>query len=79
MPVPEDNPLTAEKVNHKLFFDKRLSRDKFMSCATCHNPERAFTHGLEVSVGVFGRKGPRNVPTFINRGYELFELVTVEF
>ena len=81
MPVPEDNPLTAEKValGRKLFFDKRLSRDNSMSCGTCHNPERAFTDGLEVSVGVFGRKRPRSVPTLINRGYELFELVTVEF
>jgi len=71
MPVPEDNPLTAEKValGRKLFFDKRLSRDKTMSCATCHDPQRAFTDGHAVSVGVFGRKGPRNVPTLINRGY----------
>ena len=71
MPVPEDNPLTAEKVaiGRKLFFDKRLSRDKTMSCGTCHDPQRGFTDGHAVSVGVFGRKGSRNVPTLINRGY----------
>ena len=30
----------------KLFNDKRLSRSKKMSCATCHQKERAFTDGL---------------------------------
>ncbi len=71
LPVPENNSLTAEKVvlGRKLFFDKRLSRDKSMSCATCHDPKRAFTDGRAVSVGVFGRKGTRSVPTLINRGY----------
>ncbi len=71
LPVPEDNPLTVEKValGRKLFFDKRLSRDRSISCGTCHDPQRAFSNGRDVSVGVFGRKGTRNVPTLINRGY----------
>ena len=71
MPIPEDNPLTPEKVNlgRKLFFDRRLSRNKSISCATCHDPQRAFTDGRSVAAGVFGRKGTRNVPTLVNRGY----------
>ncbi|MFB3076310.1 MAG: cytochrome-c peroxidase, partial [Candidatus Methylomirabilales bacterium] len=71
MPVPEDNPLTSEKVElgRKLFSDPILSRDKSLSCAGCHDPERAFTDGRPVSEGVFGRKGTRHVPTLINRGY----------
>jgi cytochrome c peroxidase len=45
MPVPGDNPLTAEKValGRKLFFDKRLSRDETLSCGSCHEPKMAFT------------------------------------
>ena len=71
MPVPEDNPLTAEKIalGGKLFSDPRLSRDRTLSCATCHDPQHGFTDKRAVSVGVFGRKGTRNVPTLINRAY----------
>ena len=71
MPIPEDNPITPKKValGRKLFFDRRLSRDKRISCATCHDPRRAFTDGRSVAVGVFGRKGTRSAPTLVNRGY----------
>ena len=71
LPVPENNPLTREKVElgRKLFFDPLLSRDQTLSCAGCHDPERAFTDGRAISEGVFGRKGTRSVPTLVNRGY----------
>ena len=71
MPVPEDNPLTSEKVElgRKLFSDPILSRDKSLACAGCHDPERGFTDGRAVSVGVFGRVGTRSVPTLVNRAY----------
>jgi cytochrome c peroxidase len=70
-PVPESNPLTAEKValGRRLFFDKRLSRDGTVACSTCHNPKKAFTDGRPVAVGIEGQKGPRNVPTLVNRVY----------
>lgn len=71
LPVPEDNPLTPEKValGRQLFFDRRLSRDGTIACATCHNPNRAFSMPLSVPTGVFGRQGSRNAPALINRGY----------
>jgi len=71
MPVPESNPLSPEKVSRgrRLFFDRRLSRDKSLSCASCHDPARGFTDGKAVSEGVFHRRGTRNVPTLVNRGY----------
>ena len=71
MPIPEENPLTREKValGRRLFFDPILSRDGSLSCATCHDPRRAFTDGQAVAVGVLGRKGNRNSPTLVNRGY----------
>ena len=70
-PVPEANPLTPEKiaVGRRLFFDKRLSRDRSMACATCHQAKRAFTDGRPVAVGFERRKAARNVPTLINRVY----------
>ncbi len=71
MPVPGDNPLTREKVElgRKLFSDPILSRDKSLACVGCHDPERGFTDGRAVSVGVFGRVGTRSVPTLVNRAY----------
>jgi cytochrome c peroxidase len=71
LPVPEDNPITVEKValGRRLFFDKRLSRDGSISCSTCHNPNRAFSTPLPVAIGIGGRQGHRNAPALINRGY----------
>ncbi len=71
MPVPEENPLTAEKIalGRRLFFDPILSRDYTLSCSSCHDPRRAFTDGLPVAVGIQGRHGTRNAPTLVNRAY----------
>lgn len=71
MPIPESNPLTAEKValGRRLFFDKRLSVNRSLSCASCHDPSRAFADARRVSLGVLGRPGVRNAPALINRGY----------
>jgi len=71
VPVPEENPLTVEKIElgRRLFNDRRLSRDATIACASCHDPERAFSDGRVTAVGVFGRIGRRNAPALINRGY----------
>src|SRR5690242_2324386 len=71
LPVPENNPLTREKVElgRKLFQDVRLSRDNMLSCATCHDPKRAFTDARPVAIGIAGRAGTRRVPRLVNRGY----------
>jgi cytochrome c peroxidase len=69
--VPEDNPQTVQKIalGQKLFFDPRLSVDGTVACASCHNPDRAFTDGRPASVGVQGRIGQRNAPTVLNAVY----------
>ena len=67
--IPEDNPLTKDKVElgKLLFFDKRLSANDTIACASCHMPSLAFTDGQPVSTGIHGQKGGRNAPTAINR------------
>ncbi len=72
--VPEDNPTTPEKValGKKLYFDKRLSVDDTVSCATCHDPEKGFADGKPIAEGVEGKKGTRNSPTVLNAAF--FEL-----
>jgi cytochrome c peroxidase len=71
MPVPPSNPLTREKValGRRLFFDKRLSRDGTLSCASCHDPALAFSDGRTVARGIGNQDGNRNAPALINRGY----------
>lgn len=66
--IPHDNPLTAEKVTlgQALYFDKRLSVDNTVSCATCHDPATAFADRNTLARGVAGKIGTRNVPTTLN-------------
>lgn len=71
VPWPKDNPYTAEKaeLGRLLFFDKRLSSDGTVSCASCHSVPFGFADPDPVSSGVRGRKGTRNAPTVINTAY----------
>ena len=70
-PVPSDNRLTPAKIalGRRLFFDRRLSRDGTHSCASCHEPRRAFTDGRSVAHGIGGTRGRRNSPTLVNRAW----------
>jgi len=49
-----------------LYFDKRLSADGTVSCATCHDPAAAFASNDTVAMGVRRTTGTRNVPTILN-------------
>jgi cytochrome c peroxidase len=71
IPVPADNPLTADKIElgKKLFFDKRLSKDGSASCETCHVPEKGWTDGLKFSTKVGGDVNTRHTPTLYNVAY----------
>ncbi len=73
--VPVENQLTAKKVElgRILFFDKRLSRNGTIACASCHLPEKGFTDGKPVSTGINGLKGGRSAPASINRVYSMVQ------
>jgi cytochrome c peroxidase len=62
---PEVNAAKAE-LGKRLFFDRRLSGDAAISCASCHQPDKAFTDGLALSAAYPGSKGFRNTPTLMN-------------
>jgi cytochrome c peroxidase len=66
--IPANNPLMREKValGRELYFDKRLSRNGTMSCATCHDPAMAFTDLQRLAIGHDGKIGVRNTPTLLN-------------
>ncbi|MCG3129201.1 MAG: Cytochrome c551 peroxidase [Phycisphaerae bacterium] len=72
-PLPEPPPdptnrvyddTAAARLGQFLFYDERLSGNGKISCATCHDPERAFTDGRSVFVGV--AEGTRNTPGLLN-------------
>jgi cytochrome c peroxidase len=71
IPTPATNPLTREKIalGRKLFFDKRLSSDGTLSCASCHDPKLSFSDTRPLARGIGGAEGTRNSPALINRGY----------
>jgi cytochrome c peroxidase len=72
VPVPVDNPVTAEKVQlgRKLFYDRRMSLNNTFSCAMCHIPEQGFTNNeMSLAVGIEGRSVRRNAPTVYNSAY----------
>ncbi|MBI5639827.1 MAG: cytochrome-c peroxidase [Nitrospirae bacterium] len=74
VPVPKANPQTAEKIElgKKLFFDRRLSGDGTMSCATCHMPELAFSDGQDISLSYPTTRNWRNSPTLINVAFQRY-------
>lgn len=69
--VPTHNPMSKEKVElgRHLFYDRRLSSDGSMACATCHIQGRAFTDGRAVSPGVTGEVGSRSSMALVNVAY----------
>lgn len=73
--IPPDNPVTPEKVElgRRLYYDKHLSADGTVSCATCHDPEKGFADGRKVGEGIAGKKGARNSPTVLNSVFNEFQ------
>ncbi len=69
--IPADNPPTAETIalGRKLYYDKRLSIDSTIACASCHAPDAGFADPNQFSEGVGGKKGGRQSPPVINAAY----------
>jgi cytochrome c peroxidase len=70
-PVPEDNKMTPGKIalGEQLFFDKRLSKSKTMSCESCHVPEKGWTDGQRLSKKDDGSVNVRHTPTLYEVAY----------
>lgn len=59
-------PAKAEQLGELLFFDKILSSDRTIACASCHKPEFAFADTVPLSRGIGGKLASRNTPTAMN-------------
>lgn len=62
---PENNPYSKEKkqLGKLLFFDGRLSASGQIACASCHNPELAWTDNITRSFGDKRQTNKRNAMT----------------
>ena len=69
--VPENNPMTAEKVElgKYLFYEPRLSITGQYSCASCHKQALAFTDGKKVALGSTNEPHSKNSMSLANVGY----------
>ncbi len=68
-PVPDRNSITPDgiELGRMLFYDPILSGSNTISCATCHQPEKAFSDGMDISSrGMSGNPLARHVPALIN-------------
>ena len=76
--MPSNNPLTEEGIalGKKLFFDPILSKDNTQSCATCHDPKRAFADETRFSDGVDGKFGSRNSMPIFNLAWNFDDRFT---
>src|ERR1700751_3844983 len=71
--VPPDNPMSEAKValGRRLFFDPRLSVNGRYSCASCHDPSRAFSDGRARAVGATGETLPHSALALVNVAYNV--------
>ncbi len=66
--TPADNPITNEgaTLGRVLFYDKKLSANGTISCASCHKQERGFSDDAILSIGFDGGTTGRHSMTLIN-------------
>jgi len=70
-PTPSNRFANLDKAasfGEQVFFDTRFSLNGKLSCASCHQPDRAFTDGLITAKGI--RTTNRNTQTIIGAAYQ---------
>ncbi len=73
------SPIPIEQITQKkkyavgkwLYFDTNLSKDKTVSCATCHDFSLGGSDNLKTSKGIEGLQGKLNAPTIFNAKYNI--------
>lgn len=75
LPLPTTSLPYSEKeqLGESLFFEKRLSRDNSLSCASCHDFARGGADRLPVSIGIEGKPGAINAPSVFNVGFNFVQ------
>ena len=70
--ISPDNPLTVEGValGRQLFYDPILSRNRNVSCASCHKQENAFSDPSKLSEGTHGELSSRHSMALFNLAWQ---------
>jgi len=74
--LPEDpsnkvaNNVGAASMGQQIFFDKRFSGNNKVACVTCHEPDKHFTDGKALAVGMGVTR--RNSPSIVGTAYHPF-------
>ncbi len=73
IPFPETNPYSASKaaLGKMLFFDPRLSKNRNLTCSSCHNPSFGWEDATKTAVGSQNTQLGRHSPTIINVAWGL--------
>ena len=68
---PDSNPLTdaGATLGRVLFYDRQLSKNNTIACASCHLQERAFADPKRLSTGFKGGQTGRNAMALFNLRY----------
>jgi cytochrome c peroxidase len=67
-PASAGSPRAMIELGRWLFYDRRLSANERIACATCHRQELGFSDGRVVSIGATGVPLRRNTPGLLNSG-----------
>ncbi|WP_342630006.1 cytochrome c peroxidase [Nguyenibacter vanlangensis] len=72
-PIPQSVPVDWQKaeLGRQLFFDKRLSGDGTLNCASCHGLNTGGVDRMVTATGINGQKGPINTPSVYNAVFNL--------
>ncbi len=68
------NNASAAALGQRLFFDKHLSVDATIACASCHSPDHGFSDPRAFSVGVRGQLGGRHAMPITAAAFQRFTL-----
>ncbi|MBB2189770.1 c-type cytochrome [Gluconacetobacter azotocaptans] len=70
-PIPDALPVDDSKValGRRLFFDKQLSGNGTLSCASCHGLDHGGADGRVTALGIDNQHGPINVPTVYDAAF----------
>jgi len=72
--LASDINVSKAKLGKMLFFEKKLSKDNTLSCASCHDLTASFGTDLKsVSIGINGQSGSRNSPTVYNSSFNFVQ------
>lgn len=74
LPLVETKSVSLIALGEALFFEKRLSGDNSIACASCHDPNLGWADGKAFSKGFNGQTLRRSTPSILNAVYQATQM-----